>query len=68
MSYLLPVKGAIFNSGHFHTSGSLRSRLGVSNDPNDMGIAVGISLLSCIQDEINVMSDLLPVKGAIFES
>jgi len=33
------------------------------SDPGKMGVAVGISLLSCIRAEIDVISYLLPVNG-----
>ena len=52
----------IFNSQLIHTSGGLRSSLVVLPDSKNMDIAVGISLLTCIEAEINVMF-LLPVNG-----
>ena len=42
-----------------HTSSSLCSSLVLLPDPENMGIAVGISLLSCIEADIYVMSILL---------
>jgi len=33
-------------------------------DAGYMGIAVGISFLSCVEAEICVISDLLPVNGS----
>ena len=50
-------------SRHEITSGSLWSSLVVLFDPNNMSMAVGFSLLSCIQAEIHVMSFLFPVNG-----
>ena len=35
-------------------------------DPENMGVAVSISLLSCIKAEINVNSHLCPVTGCHF--
>jgi len=39
------------------------SNLSVLPDPRNMGVLVGISLLSCIKAEIYVISYLLPVNG-----
>ena len=64
----LRLTDAIFDPQLIHVSGSLRSGLVALPDPETMGIAVGISILSCIQAETYVMSDLLPVKDFIFKS
>ena len=53
----------IFNSQLIHTSGGLRNSLVVYPDPENMGIAVGIALLTCIEAEIHVKSFLLPIYG-----
>ena len=57
------VQAAIFDFSQIHTPGSLRSCLIAWLDPENMGIVVGISLLSCIEAEIYVRSFLLPVSG-----
>ena len=62
LSYLR-LTDNIFDSQLIHTSGGLRSGLVVLPDRENMGIAVGISLLSCIEAEINVMSFQLRVNG-----
>ena len=54
---------AVLDSSQIHTSSSLRSSLVLLPDPENMDIAVGISLLSCIQADICVISHLLPVDG-----
>ena len=54
---------AIFDFRHTQTSFSLHTNLTVLPDPENMGIAVEISWLSCTEAEINVMSVLLPVNG-----
>ena len=46
---------AIFDSSQIHTSGSLCSSLVLLPDPENMSIAVGIVLLSCIEAEIYVV-------------
>ena len=43
---------AIFDSSQIHTSSSLRSSLVLLPDPENMGVAFGISLLSSIEAEI----------------
>ena len=53
----------IFNSQQIHTSGGLRNSHVVYPDPENMGVAVGISLLSYIRAEIYVISYLLPSNG-----
>ena len=50
------VTDAIFSSQLVHTSGSLCSSLVVLPDPENMGVAVGISLLSCAQVELRVLT------------
>jgi len=55
---------AIFDLSLLRTSDSLRGSLVVSPDLENMGIAVGISLLSCIEVKIYVISYLLPVNGS----
>jgi len=55
---------AIFDFSLISTFDSLRSSLVVSPDLENMGIAVEISLLSCIEAEIHVISYLLPVNGS----
>jgi len=47
---------AIFDFFLIHTSDSLRGSLVVSPDLENMGIAVGISLLSCIETELHLIS------------
>ena len=54
---------AIFDFRHTQTSDSLPNSLSVLPDPENMGIAVGISLLTCIQAEAYVISYVLPVNG-----
>jgi len=54
---------AIFDLRHTQTYDSIPSSLYLLSDPGNMGVAVGISLLSCIQAEIDVISYLLPVNG-----
>ena len=53
----------IFNSQLIQTSGGVRSSLVVYPDPESMGIAVEISLLTCTEADIYVMLFLLPVNG-----
>jgi len=43
---------AIFNFSLIRTSDSLRGSLVVSPDLENMGIAIGYSLLSCIETEL----------------
>jgi len=40
---------AIFDLRHIQTSDSIPTSLSVLPDPKNMGIAVGISLLSCVE-------------------
>ena len=54
---------AIFDLRHTQTSDSLLTSLFVLLDPENIGIAFEISLLSCIEVEIYVISFLLPVNG-----
>ena len=51
---------AIFTLQHTQTSDSILTSLSVLPDPENMGIAIEISLLSCTGVEINVIS-YLPV-------
>ena len=64
---LLPVyfrfMAAIFDFGHTQTSDSLLTSLFALSDLEIMGIALEISLLSCIEAEIYVISFLHPVNG-----
>ena len=53
----------IFDVRHTQTSYSIPTSLSVLPDPENMGVAVGISLLSCIESEIYVTPYLLPVNG-----
>ena len=63
ISYLLRLMAAIFDFRHTQMSNSLATSLSVVPDPENVGIAVGIPLLSCIRAEIYVISCLLPVDG-----
>jgi hypothetical protein len=63
MTYLLPVKAAIFNFSLTRTSSSVCSGPVVLPSSDNMGIADGISLLSCSQAEMYVISYLLPVNS-----
>ena len=54
---------AIFHFRHIQMSDSIHTSLSVLPDPENMGIAAGISLLSCVGVEIYVMSFLLSVNG-----
>jgi len=54
---------AIFDLRHAHTWNRIPSSLSVLPEPGNMGVAVGISLLSCIRAEIYVFSYLLPVNS-----
>lgn len=54
---------AIFDLRHTQTSDSIPISLSVMPDLENMGLAVGISLPSCIRAEIYVISYLLPVNG-----
>jgi hypothetical protein len=53
----------IFDFQYTQTSDSLRYSLVVLTDPGNVGVAVGISLRSYIEAEINVTSYVLLVKG-----
>jgi len=55
---------AIFDFSSFQTWDIIRSTLIGLPDLENMGIAVGIQLLSCIEAEICVISYLLPVNGS----
>jgi len=54
---------AIFDVRHTQTSDYICTNLVVLPDPKNMGMAVEISLLSCILAEIYVTSCVLPVNG-----
>ena len=54
---------AVFDFRHTRTSDSISSSLSVLPDPENMGIAIEISLQSCIEAEIDVILFLLPVNG-----
>ena len=54
---------AIFDSSQIHTTNCLCTSPVLLPDPKNMGIAVGMSLLSCIEAEICIISYLLPVDG-----
>ena len=54
---------AIFDFMYTQAPDSLRSSLVVLFDPENTGIAVGISSLSCIGAELYVISHLLLVNG-----
>jgi hypothetical protein len=49
---------AIFDFPHIHTSHSIRTSLLVLLDPENMGVAVVISLISCVSAEIYVTAFL----------
>jgi len=55
---------AIFDVFPISTSGILRSTSVVLPDLENIGIAVEISLLSCMEAEIYVIYCLLPVNGS----
>jgi len=55
---------AIFDLTPVRTSGILRSTSVVLPDLENIGIAVGSSLLSCMEAEIYAISYLLPVNGS----
>ena len=57
---------AIFDLPLIHTSGSLRRSLVVLPDPENMGPAVGILLLSCKQAEICVYHIYFRLQATIF--
>jgi len=54
---------AIFDLLHAQTWNRIHSSLSVLSDPGNMGVAIWISLLSCIRADIYVMSYLLSVNG-----
>jgi len=54
---------AIFALWHTWTQDSIPSSLSVLPEPGNKGVAVGISLRSCIQAEIYVISYLFPANG-----
>jgi len=64
ISYQLPVMAAIFDLSPIRSSGILRSTSVVLLNLENVGIPVGISLLSCMEAEIYVISYLLPVNGS----
>ena len=53
---------AIFDFIHTQTSESITTSLSVMPDPENMDIALEISLLSCIEAEIYVITYILPVN------
>jgi len=57
---------AIFDFSCFQTWHIMRSGLIRLPDLENMGIAIGIPLLSCIEAEIYVISYLLPINGSHF--
>ena len=62
-SCLLPVIIIIFDFRHKLTSDSLPISLSMSPVLENTGVAVGISLLSCVRAELYVISCLLTVNG-----
>ena len=54
---------AISDFRHAQTLDSITTNFSVLPDPENMGIAVEISLLSCMEAEIYVMLFILPVIG-----
>ena len=56
-------KGTMFDFRHTQTSDNIPTSLSVLPDPENMGLAVGIALLLCIEAEIYVLSVLLPVNS-----
>jgi len=57
---------AIFDFQHAQTYDFIPSSLFVLLDSGNMGVAIGISFLSCIRADIYVISYLLPVNGRHF--
>ena len=53
----------IFDFRHTPTSDSVPTSHSVLPDPDNIGIAVGISLLTCIWADIYVISFVLPAIG-----
>jgi len=47
------------------TQDSILSSISVLHDPRNIGVAFGISLVSCIRDETYVISYPLPVNGRL---
>ena len=60
VSYLLPVMAVIFDFQHTQTSDSIPVSLPVLLDPENMDLAVVISLLSCVEVEIRVTEFTAP--------
>ena len=56
MLHLLPVTGRHLLYASTQTSDNIPTCLFVLPDPENMGLAIGISLLSCLQAEIYIMS------------
>ena len=54
---------AILDSSQIHTSSSLRSSLVLLLDPENIGIAVGVSLLSSVLAEVYDITYVLAVNG-----
>jgi len=54
---------AIFDVRHTQASDYIGTGLVVLPDPENMGLVVGISLLSCVPAEINIFSYVLPENG-----
>jgi len=67
IAYVLPAMVAIFDLLVTLTSQSIRISSSVLRDPENVGIAVRISSLSCIQAYIFVIAYLLPGMAAIFD-
>jgi len=57
------LMAAIFALRHTRTEDNIPSSLYLLSEPGNMGIAVGISLLSCKRAEIYVISYALPING-----
>ena len=60
ITYVLPVDGRHLRFPTYRTSDSNPTDLSVLPDPENMGIIVGISLLSRLKAEIDVFCYLLP--------
>ena len=54
---------SIFDTRHTNTSDNVPTSFSILSDPENMCIAVGILLITCIEVEIYVLSFLLPVNG-----
>ena len=63
----LRLMAAMFDSTVTPTSPSIPTSPTVLLDPENVGVTVGISLLSYIQDEIYVIVHVLPAMAAIFD-